>query len=63
MTNPSTVATEVGVEVAHFMGYNNLKSEQEQIIINGIATSKRDVFGILPSAFGKSPYFSYWRLY
>ena len=61
MTNPSTVVTEVGAEVAHFMGYSNLKSEQEQII-NGIV-SKRDVFGILPSAFGKSPYFSYWRLY
>ena len=48
----STVVTEVGAEVARLMGYNNLKSEQEQII-NGILL-KRDVFGILPTGFGKS---------
>ena len=40
----------VGAEVAQFMGYSNLKPEQEQII-NGIL-SKSNVFGILPTGFG-----------
>ena len=42
----------VGAEVARFMGYNSLKPKQEQII-SGIL-SKGDVFGILPTGFGKS---------
>ena len=42
----------VGTEVAQFMGYSNLKPEQEQII-NGIL-SKRNVFGILSTGLGKS---------
>ena len=37
----SNIIEEVGTEVAQFMGYNNLKPEQEQII-NGIL-SKYDV--------------------
>ena len=42
----------VGTEVTQFMGYSNLKPEQEQII-NRIL-SKYNVFGILPTGFGKS---------
>ena len=37
-------------EVAYFMGYSNLKPEQEQLI-NGVL-SKHNVFGILPTGFG-----------
>lgn len=48
----SNIVEEVGAEVAQFMGYNNLKPEQKQII-SGIL-SQRDVFGILPTGFGKS---------
>ena len=43
----SNIVEEVGAEVAQFMGYNNLKPEQKQII-SGIL-SQRDVFGILPT--------------
>lgn len=38
----SNIVEEVGAEVAQFMGYNNLKPEQKQII-SGIL-SQRDVF-------------------
>ena len=48
----NSVIKEAGTEVARFIGYSSLKSEQEQII-SGIL-SKRDVFGILPIGFGKS---------
>ena len=47
----------VGTEVAQFMGYSNLKPEQEQIMnwILSKPSSKCNVFGILPTGFG-SPF-------